>query len=212
MGFGVSQNCCEATYAPNGVECTESGTESTSSDGTLEMDYCVPVSPRGCKNCLYLNGVTPSSTITCTSCCAASTSACGELTVATQLASSLSLICVAFALSCFCCSVMFFSAEQARKGEGMSFREAYLLPIPLVQVDIDEEQGTTWDSVRENQSIPSVERDVVTATDSVPVANMHIYNAEIPTAEPTEHTHISSGGVGYTFRNSDYYYRHETQS
>jgi hypothetical protein len=107
---------------------------------------------------------------------------------------------------------MFFSAEQARKGEGMSFREAYLLPIPLVQVDIDEEQGTTWDSVRENQSIPSVERDVVTATDSVPVANMHIYNAEIPTAEPTEHTHISSGGVGYTFRNSDYYYRHETQS
>jgi hypothetical protein len=49
---------------------------------------------------------------------------CGTLSSLQQMVAltSLTLICVLFALSCFCCTVMFIDAERSRMKEGVTFQ------------------------------------------------------------------------------------------
>ena len=54
--------------------------------------------------------------------------------------------------------------------EGMTFQEAYLIPIPIVPVDIDDGYHSENSSSNEN----------------LIVAN-HPYNVDVPVAEPAEY-------------------------
>jgi hypothetical protein len=81
------------------------------------------------------------------------------------------LIVVIFAGSCCCCSIVFISAEASRVKEGMTFQEAYLIPIPLVSVD------TNFD----DKAYP------LPAGQPTAIATAH-NNIDIPVAEPTEHS------------------------
>lgn len=72
-------------------------------------------------------------------------------------------------MSCFCCALVFLTAEQSRMKEGMSFQEAYLLPIPIVTAETDLENR--------HFNIPF---DQPTA-----IARPHV-SIDVPIAEPTE--------------------------
>lgn len=76
-----------------------------------------------------------------------------------------------FAVSCFCCALVFLTAEQSRLKDGMTFQEAYLLPIPVVTADTD----------LENKDIV-LPRDQPTA-----IARPHT-SIDVPIAEPTEYS------------------------
>ena len=69
--------------------------------------------------------------------------------------------------SCFCCTFLFISAEESRMKEGLSFQEAYLIPIPIVSADVDES--------------PLTENDPNALVASLP------YNVDVPVAEPAEY-------------------------
>jgi hypothetical protein len=74
-----------------------------------------------------------------------------------------------FAISCFCCALVFLTAEQSRIKEGMSFQEAYLLPIPMVNAETDLES-----------------KDIVLPKDQpTAIARPHT-SLDVPVAEPTE--------------------------
>lgn len=81
------------------------------------------------------------------------------------------LICIIFAGSCCCCSIVFLSAEHSRIKEGITFREAYLLPIPLVAAEVDFDD--------KELGIPP---DQPTA-----IARAHS-TIDVPVAEPTENS------------------------
>lgn len=76
-----------------------------------------------------------------------------------------------FAVSCFCCALVFLTAEQSRMKDGMTFHEAYLLPIPIVTAETD----------LENKDIV-FPRDQPTA-----IARPHT-SIDVPVAEPTEYS------------------------
>lgn len=79
------------------------------------------------------------------------------------------LVLIIFALSCFCCALIFLTAEQSRIKEGMSFEEAYFLPIPIVTAETDVESRS--------YNLPL---DQPTA-----IARPHVA-IDVPIAEPTE--------------------------
>ena len=80
-----------------------------------------------------------------------------------------------FAGSCCCCSIVFLSAEHSRLKEGLTFREAYLIPIPLVAAEID-----------------SGDKDYLFPPDQ-PTAIARAHNSiNIPVAEPTENSSLVS--------------------
>ena len=73
---------------------------------------------------------------------------------------------------------MFLSAEHTRVKEGISFREAYLLPIPLVGAELDvEDKGY-----------------VIPPDQPTAIARM-ASTVDLPVAEPTEHSNL----IGYYF-------------
>lgn len=67
------------------------------------------------------------------------------------------------------------SAEQSRTKEGISFEEAYLLPIPIVTVDLDVDNNNY--------------KDYKDEIDAVAIAESNI---NIPVAEPTENRPLIS--------------------
>ena len=78
-----------------------------------------------------------------------------------------------FAGSCCCCSIVFLTAEHSRMKEGLSFREAYLIPIPLVAAEID-----------------SGDKDYLFPPDQpTAIARAHT-SIDIPVAEPTENSSL----------------------
>lgn len=83
------------------------------------------------------------------------------------------LICIIFAGSCCCCSIVFLSAEHSRLKEGLTFREAYLIPIPLVAAEID-----------------SGDKDYLFPPDQPTAIARAQTSIDIPVAEPTEHSSL----------------------
>lgn len=83
------------------------------------------------------------------------------------------LVFIIFAGSCCCCSIVFLSAEHSRLKEGLTFREAYLIPIPLVSAEID-----------------SGEKDFLFPPDQPTAIARAQTSLDIPVAEPTEHSSL----------------------
>lgn len=83
------------------------------------------------------------------------------------------LIFIIFAGSCCCCSIVFLSAEHSRLKEGLTFREAYLIPIPLVAAEID-----------------SGDKDYLFPPDQPTAIARAQTSIDIPVAEPTEHSSL----------------------
>jgi len=128
---------------------------------------------------------------------------------------SLTLICVVFALSCFCCTVMFIDTERSRMIEGMTFQEAYLIPIPIVAVVVDRDLHDDEDTVAQAPAGPRPEgsRSYGSAGDGdgdedsllveveapfdspfeTPVAKAHVYSQDLAVAEPTQHSSLTHG-------------------
>lgn len=85
------------------------------------------------------------------------------------------MIGIIFIGSCFCFSVVFISAEQDRLKDGISFRDAYLIPIPLVDADLEAEEKL--------HMLPS----------NQPTAIAKIHGTiDYPVARPTEHSPLIS--------------------
>ena len=126
---------------------------------------------------------------------------------------SLTLICVVFALSCFCCTVMFIDAERSRMKEGITFQEAYLIPIPIVTVIVDmdpmeEDEDTVVPThpgqpPHESHSYSGAAGAGDYDEDSLiveveppferPVAKAHIYSPDLVVAQPTQHSYLTHG-------------------
>jgi hypothetical protein len=68
-----------------------------------------------------------------------------------------------------CCAFVFLSADQSRLKDGITFQEAYFLPIPMVEPDLDYESR--------RHELP---KDQPTA-----IARIHM-PINTPIAEPTE--------------------------
>lgn len=78
-------------------------------------------------------------------------------------------------ITIFCCALVFVSAEQTRVKAGISFQDAYFLPIPEVKPELNFNE--------EDYEIPP---DQPTA-----IARMQS-SLDIPIAEPTETTPLIS--------------------
>ena len=151
-------NCCLPENTLNGVGC--------SLDGTLyqgDVYYCVEVK----ELCPYCSIAPDISSAECYQCCAMGVDYCQ---VGPLSSNSYRMLFLTFLGSCFCCTFLFISAEESRMKEGISFQEAYLIPIPIVPVDIDEGYHS------ENS----------TSNENLIVAN-HPYNVDVPVAEPAEY-------------------------
>lgn len=125
LTFGlVTINCCQQKYTSFGDSCSSSGT--TVGNDTY---YCVDTSVYGCSDC-SVNSDT--SYTMCSSCCVTDKTAC--ITSTGSMTTSTLLTIMVLSLAFLACILVFGSTEFIRD-DGLSFREAYLLPIPLVAVD-----------------------------------------------------------------------------
>ena len=157
----MRMDCCLSKWNGLGGACSLEGT--TYGNQTY---YCVTVA-ESCSTCTMAVNASSSS---CYQCCAPEITSC-SLPFSYISTSSWTLICIIFAGSCCCCSLVFLSAEQSRMKEGITFREAYLLPIPLVAADIDFS-----------------DKDYLFPPDQpTAIARAH-NNIDVPVAEPTEHS------------------------
>jgi len=179
--------CCMEDYTNIGISCQfnsviyENSTY-TCSKVALSCPYCqlaVNISSSQCSYCCTISpnvcaGTSPSH-ISSTSwsklyifsllCCP----------FHSQLIYLPALICLVFAVSFCCCSVVFLSAEHSRVKEGINFQEAYLLPIPIVAVDVNFAES--------DYDMPP---DQPTA-----IARLHT-SLDVTVAEPTEFSSLLS--------------------
>lgn len=51
------------------------------------------------------------------------------------------IVLIVLAGTFLCCAFVFLSAEQSRLKDGVSFQEAYLMPIPMVEAEVDFGEG-----------------------------------------------------------------------
>ena len=157
---GMRVDCCLSKWSGLGSSCSIEGTAVGN-----QTYYCVTVA-ESCTSCALAVNTSSSS---CYQCCAEEPTSCG-LPFSYISTSSWTLICIIFAGSCCCCSLVFLSAEQSRMKEGITFREAYLLPIPLVAADLNFD-----------------DKDYLFPPDQ-PTAIARAHNSiDVPVAEPTEH-------------------------
>lgn len=182
----AATNCCTSDYTSMGVGCSAAGTVYENI-----TYYCVRIDS-SCSSCQLTDGTDSS---TCSSCCLTDSGDCSSSTnyySAWCKLSAKSFICcccycrwkmiifsfsflvlvlIVFAISCFCCALVFLTAEQSRIKEGITFQEAYLMPIPMVTAETDIE----------NKDI-KLPPDQPTA-----IARMHT-SIDVPIAEPTEYS------------------------
>lgn len=207
-------DCCSSQIALGGSGCTEGGVTVDSAEGSFTA-FCVAVPPEGCAACMLAKALPQNGQ--CTHCCTKQRNGCGTLTPLQQMVTltSLTLICVVFAVSCFCCTVMFIDTERSRMKEGITFQEAYLIPIPIVTVVVDmDPQDEDEDTVvpappghapqeRENQAYSGAAGDGDEDEDSLiievetpferPVAQAHHYTPDLVVAQPTQHSYLTHG-------------------
>lgn len=162
---GTRLDCCLGRYSAIQGGCSASGTVY---DNTTY--YCVSVGA-SCSSCKLKSNVSSSE---CSECCATSPRSC-ELHTTFISTTSWTLICIVFAGSCCCCSLVFLSAEHNRMKEGITFQEAYLLPIPLVTAELFDDMD-----------MEAVEKDFLFPPDQpTAIARTHT-NIDVVVAEPTE--------------------------
>ena len=157
--LAVRYDCCLPKLSSTGIGCE---TDTTVGNTTY---YCVQVAD----SCSYCQLAVNETSTSCYQCCATSEDYCG-LPFSYITTSSWTLICIIFAGSCCCCSIVFLSAEHSRIKEGITFREAYLLPIPLVTVELDVDTNN---------------KDLFPIDQPTAIARAHT-SIDIPIAEPTE--------------------------
>lgn len=187
----VRYDCCLAELSSFGKTCSYSGT----SYGN-ETYYCVSVTEI-CPNCMLSSDVDIESA-NCYQCCSTDANSCGisisfiststwckynlffsccatdhAINSRSIISDITALICIIFAGSCCCCSIVFLSAEHSRLKEGLTFREAYLIPIPLVAAEID-----------------SGDKDYLFPPDQPTAIARAQTSIDIPVAEPTEHSSL----------------------
>lgn len=133
----VTVNCCQKKYTSFGDSCSYSGTAVGN-----DTYYCVETSVYGCSACSVSSDT---SYKMCSSCCVTDESAC--ITSSASMTTSSALIIIVLSVAALSCILVFASTEFVRD-DGLTFREAYLLPIPLVAVDsiIKLDSDDSWDS------------------------------------------------------------------
>ena len=120
----VTVDCCKKKYNSIGESCSYSGTVVEN-----ETYYCVDTSVNGCIDCAEASLV---SYTMCSSCCVTDEEACAS----TSLSMATSWIFTVFILSfAFLSCLLIFATTELGRDDGLSFSDAYLLPIPLVSVD-----------------------------------------------------------------------------
>lgn len=177
----VRYDCCLEKFTTKGFGC-ESPTVYEN-----ETYYCVEVA-ESCSSCELSTNLSSSS---CYQCCVTDDDVCISFSyISSSSWSKLSessmfdkyltlfffvafpaLICIIFAGSCCCCSIVFLSAEHSRIKEGITFREAYLLPIPLVAAELDFE-----------------DKDYLFPPDQPTAIAREHQSIDVPVAEPTENS------------------------
>ncbi len=78
------------------------------------------------------------------------------------------IVLIVLAGTFLCCAFVFLSAEQSRLKYWVTFQEAYLLPIPMVEAEIDFEG-----------------RDEIPVDQPTAIARIHTF-VDVQIAEPTE--------------------------
>jgi hypothetical protein len=159
--FAFRYDCCQPILSANGHGCSYEGT--TVDNTTYYCNSVTEICP-SCKLSKYENITSPK----CYQCCVADLNSCG-ISIGFVTTSSWTLICIIFAGSCCCCSIVFLSAEHSRLKEGLSFQEAYLIPIPLVAAEID-----------------GGDKDFMFPPDQPTAIARNHSSIDIPVAEPTE--------------------------
>ena len=171
-GNSMRYDCCQSKYSSTGLGCL---TETVYNNETY---YCAAVA-ESCASCKLATNLTSAS---CYQCCVTDPDQCG-LPFSYISTSSWTLICIIFAGSCCCCSIVFLSAEHSRMKEGITFREAYLLPIPLVAAELDFDD-------KDYLFPPGQPTAIARAHNSI----------DVPVAEPTENSAL----VGLYFPERDF--------
>ena len=178
-------DCCSAHYSSFAGSCSASGTVYDN-----VTYYCVDTSLFGCDGCEVASGT---SYKMCSTCCVTDRETCDGGSI--SLTASWLLIVFIFSSAFLFCLIIFLSAESGRHKDGMTFREAYLLPIPLVALD-DVVKVNSYDSEDEEDEEmgPQSGEDSVSFASrtierppEVPLATaqVHTYSSNIPVAEPT---------------------------
>lgn len=158
-------DCCQPVLSSTGFGCTYEGT--TFNNKTFYCNSVTEICP-SCKLSTYDN----ITSLQCYQCCVTDVDSCG-LSVGFITTSSWTLICIIFAGSCCCCSIVFLSAEHSRLKEGLTFQEAYLIPIPLVAAEID-----------------GGDKDFMFPPDQPTAIARNHSSIDVPVAEPTEHSSL----------------------
>lgn len=161
-----SADCCLAKNNKIGVDCSEKGIEYKGN-----YYFCVEVT-ESCPYCIVKPYFSSSD---CYQCCAMGPDYCqlGHLTD-----SSWKILLIIFSGSCFICAILFLAAEEDRLKEGISFEEAYFIPIPLVEAEVDFEG-----------------REHLFPPDSAEVVATEHTSLDIPVAEPAETYPLISGRI-----------------
>ena len=165
LSISFRQDCCSSNLNNIGQSC-----EITTYSGN-DTFYCVEISDF-CPQCQLKRNIT---SLSCFQCCITNDPDVCGIPFSFVSPNSWSLIFVIFAGSFFCCSIVFLSAEQNRGKEGLSFREAYLLPIPVVSTDL--EYGN---------------KDYRLPPDQLTAIGREHSSLHIPVAEPTEYSSLIS--------------------
>ncbi len=79
------------------------------------------------------------------------------------------IVLIVLAGTFLCCAFVFLSAEQSRLKDGVTFQEAYLLPIPMVEAEVDFEGR----------------EDEIPVDQPTAIARIHTF-VDVQIAEPTE--------------------------
>ena len=193
-------DCCNSHYTSFGGSCTSKGTDY----GNVTY-YCVETSVFGCDSCSVSS---QTSYKMCSSCCVTDIETCDGGSM--SLTASWLLIVFIFSSSFLFCLIVFLSAESGRHKDGISFREAYLLPIPLVSLDDvvkvnsfdddsdydddDNGDGGAMNPRSGEESVSFASRSIERPPE-VPLATaqVHTYSSSIPVAEPTTATARTTG-------------------
>lgn len=121
-------DCCTPAYTP-----IESGCAGQTVKYQNQTYNCYQVRSN-CPSCLVDRSVNSSS---CSHCCLASSYECSS-SDASDVSTFLMLMTLC-AIAFLFCTLICLSAEQLRLKEGITFQEAYLLPIPLVTAETNLE-------------------------------------------------------------------------